>query len=153
MKLNKSKAKKFTEALQKLLVEHGIYLRGIIDIEESDEVEAQLVSIAEKHRTPLDYCFSPRDTVVFKVEYKEEEEVVEREEFLKAPQINSFQSFVSPIDKKVISSRSQLKAHEREHGVIQVGDAHEGYVKQKHEEAKEKKYEKQVEDQYQVKWS
>ena len=32
------------------------------------------------------------------------------------------QPFVSPIDRREISSRSHLRAHNRTHGVVQVGD-------------------------------
>jgi hypothetical protein len=31
--------------------------------------------------------------------------------------------FVSPIDNTIISSRAALKAHERKHNVVQVGDS------------------------------
>lgn len=32
------------------------------------------------------------------------------------------EAFVSPIDGKVLHSRDDIRNHEREHGVIQVGD-------------------------------
>ncbi len=57
-----------------------------------------------------------------------------------APMIHVVEPFVSPIDGKVISSRRGLRAHEREHNVIQVGDAYEKIVKTKKEEARERKF-------------
>jgi len=41
------------------------------------------------------------------------------------------QDFVSPIDQTVISSRSQLKAHNERHGVTNSSDYSEGYVANK----------------------
>ena len=32
------------------------------------------------------------------------------------------EEFVSPVDRSVIGSRSQLRAHERQHGVRQIGN-------------------------------
>ena len=47
--------------------------------------------------------------------------------------------FKSPIDGSLISSRSSLKAHEKKHGVVQIGNDHpmtmEKAIK-KHEEGK-----------------
>ena len=37
-------------------------------------------------------------------------------------QISSMQSFVSPIDGKSITNNADLSAHNREHGVYQLGD-------------------------------
>jgi len=36
--------------------------------------------------------------------------------------LSDIQAFVSPIDQQVISSRSQLRDHERQHNVRQVGN-------------------------------
>lgn len=57
----------------------------------------------------------------------------------KAPMIHSVVPFVSPIDGKVISSNAGLKAHEKEHGVVQVGNEYVGIVNQKREEQKQRK--------------
>ena len=57
----------------------------------------------------------------------------------KAPNISSVKPFVSPIDGSIISTRAGLKAHEREHNVIQVGDEYVGLVSQKREEQRQLK--------------
>ena len=36
--------------------------------------------------------------------------------------MSDIEEFVSPIDKSVIGSRSKLRAHERQHGVRQIGN-------------------------------
>jgi len=41
------------------------------------------------------------------------------------------EDFVSPIDNSVISSREQLAAHNKKHGVTNVRDYGEGYVERK----------------------
>lgn len=38
------------------------------------------------------------------------------------------QEFVSPIDRQVISNRTQLAAHNKKHGVTNAGDYSNGYV-------------------------
>lgn len=47
------------------------------------------------------------------------------------PMIHSVQPFVSPVDGKVIRSGAELRSHEREHGVVQVGDEYVGLVNEK----------------------
>jgi len=63
--------------------------------------------------------------------YRLNGEVVTREEFFKdargitpgsAPLVNDFKAFVSPIDGTTISCKSELKAHEQKHNVVQVGN-------------------------------
>tara|TARA_R110002096_G_scaffold2926_3_gene14892 strand:+ start:3172 stop:3441 length:270 start_codon:yes stop_codon:yes gene_type:complete len=39
--------------------------------------------------------------------------------------------FISPIDGKVISTRQQLKAHNKEHGVTNASDYSGGYIEKK----------------------
>ena len=45
--------------------------------------------------------------------------------------MGDIQEFVSPIDKTVIGSRSQIKEHERKHNVRQVGNDYVGSTKPK----------------------
>ena len=58
----------------------------------------------------------------------------------KPSMIHIVQPFVSPIDGKVISSGAGLKSHEREHGVIQVGNEYVQLIKDKKEAARERKF-------------
>ena len=52
-------------------------------------------------------------------------------------QINTFTPFTSPIDGSTIKSRADLRNHEKQHNVIQVGDAYEKIVNDKREEQRE----------------
>lgn len=52
----------------------------------------------------------------------------------KPPMIHSVEAFVSPVDGKVIRSGAELRSHEREHNVIQVGDEYVGIVNEKRAE-------------------
>lgn len=61
--------------------------------------------------------------------------------FGKPSMIHSRQPFVSPIDGSIISSGSDLINHEKEHNVIQVGDAYEKIVNHKREEQRERQFE------------
>ena len=54
----------------------------------------------------------------------------------------SRQAFVSPVDGTVIRGAADLTAHEREHGIIQVGNEYVGIVKEKRAAAKEASYER-----------
>ena len=45
--------------------------------------------------------------------------------------MGDIQEFVSPIDKTVIGSRSQINEHERKHNVRQVGNDYVGSTKPK----------------------
>ena len=45
--------------------------------------------------------------------------------------MGDIQEFVSPIDKSVISSRSQVREHERKHNVRQVGNDYTSSTKPK----------------------
>jgi len=45
--------------------------------------------------------------------------------------MGDIQEFVSPIDKSVISSRSQVREHERKHNVRQCGNDYTGSTKPK----------------------
>ena len=45
--------------------------------------------------------------------------------------MGDIQEFVSPIDKTVIGSRSQIKEHERKHNVRQVGNDYASSTKPK----------------------
>lgn len=47
------------------------------------------------------------------------------------------ESFVSPIDGTVISSAADLRAHEKKHNVIQVGNEYVGVVNDKREERRQ----------------
>lgn len=49
----------------------------------------------------------------------------------KPPMIHSVHAFVSPVDGKVIRSGAELRSHEREHNVIQVGNEYAGLLKDK----------------------
>jgi hypothetical protein len=54
------------------------------------------------------------------------------QKFADAPMVmGDIKSFVSPVDKTVISSRSQLREHERAHGVKQIGNDWAGRSKPK----------------------
>ena len=73
------------------------------------------------------FCIS--DGVVYETEREWKEHHREhREAFLKRMggrsniQISSMQPFVSPIDGKNITNNADLSAHNREHGVYQLGD-------------------------------
>ena len=57
----------------------------------------------------------------------------------KAPMIHSVHAFVSPIDGKVIRSGAELRSHEREHNVIQVGNEYVGLVNEKRAEQRQLK--------------
>ena len=70
----------------------------------------------------------------------------------KPAQINIVQPFVSPIDGKVISSKAGLKSHEREHGVIQVGNEYVQLIKDKKEAARERKFDANRAKEYRECW-
>lgn len=53
---------------------------------------------------------------------------------IRSVNINTFQPFDSPIDGEHIASRKSLREHEKRHGVVQVGDAWDGEVKELREE-------------------
>lgn len=69
-----------------------------------------------------------------------------------AAQIHVVQPFVSPIDGKVISSVAGLKSHEREHGVIQVGNEYIQLIKDKKEAARERKFDADRAKEYRECW-
>lgn len=71
-------------------------------------------------------------------------ELIERSEYVpkvtvNAPMVmNPMQDFVSPIDKTVISTRSQLAAHNKKHGVTNVQDYKNGYIEKRAHERVDK---------------
>ena len=70
----------------------------------------------------------------------------------KPSMIHVVQPFVSPIDGKVISSGAGLKSHEREHGVIQVGNEYVQLIKDKKEAARERKFDANRAKEYRECW-
>ena len=97
-----------------------------------------------------------------KMTYRINGELVTKEEWDASPKVgitagkpsmvHVVQPFVSPIDSKVISSGAGLKAHEREHGVIQVGNEYVQLIKDKKEDARERKFDADRARQYRECW-
>ncbi len=55
-----------------------------------------------------------------------------RAEGVNAPMVMAaMKDFVSPIDRTIISTRTQLAAHNRKHGVTNAGDYNNGYIERK----------------------
>lgn len=67
----------------------------------------------------------------------ETNKLVPKEEYVRTEGVNApmimkpMQDFVSPIDQSVISTRSQLAAHNKKHGVTNASDYSGGYIERK----------------------
>lgn len=59
------------------------------------------------------------------------DEYVRPKENKSAMVMNPLQDFKSPIDGQIISTRSQLEAHNRKHGVTNSSDYSNGYIERK----------------------
>ena len=51
--------------------------------------------------------------------------------------MKAFEPFISPVDGKPVTSRSELKAHNAKHGVTDTRDYSEGHFERKREEMKQ----------------
>ena len=139
---------KFLKELNALMKKHKVNLQGNLSVRNSDEVSSQAIDTM-----PYIICGGLKDNcgpfLVFDVVFKEEDR---GKVFDKAPQINSFTSFRSPVDNSIINSSADLKNHNKRHNCEQVGHEHEGLVNELKEAAKEKEYQTEVQENYQVKW-
>jgi hypothetical protein len=73
------------------------------------------------------------------VQHPETGEMIPRDEYVRPKQqthhiMPDIEGFVSPIDQSVISSRSQLRAHNNRHGVTNIQDYSSDHFDKKHKE-------------------
>lgn len=115
------KVKSFIKELTKLLEKHNLAIKNrieLINLSEVDSVEYDFVNEIMHHEL---WGRQRGNFIIPRIIEKKE---IEPETTYNAPKCYgfTFQEFTSPIDGKRIASTQQLRDHERQYGVKQVGN-------------------------------
>ena len=117
------KLKEFSKELKQLCDKHGVIIFSpYVDIREAKDYAGYTMTAA-KSRMEYMGGITLKETkgnfiITNPPKIKQEKVVPVESHFYR----QSFQEFISPIDGKAISSTSQLRDHERQYGVKQVGN-------------------------------